>query len=245
MTSRRVPSGYSLRPRPSLGRCPSCRAWAVRLLPAEPVKRARRKLAALGPFFAAPSALAWLAWWLDWASSISCGRCAARRAGTRIGSSACGRARRASTARCPSPRHGRKWATAISRRRSAWCSSCSPPGPRPAALPGRGRAADGLRQRVPGAARARTDAAGRAALAGGAHRDPLDAPHVRPRRRGRGRLDHDPDFCGLAPLRRGDRRSCLSSSSRSASPTSRSACRLRSLRRITPARRCSSPRSSC
>jgi len=60
-----------------------------------------------------------------------------------------------------------------------------------------------------------------------------------------GRLDHDPDFCGLAPLRRGDRRSCLSSSSRSASPTSRSACRLRSLRRITPARRCSSPRSSC
>jgi len=35
--------------------------------PADPVKRGRAKLAALGLFFCAPFALAWLAWWLDWA----------------------------------------------------------------------------------------------------------------------------------------------------------------------------------
>lgn len=35
--------------------------------PADPVKRGRLKLALLALFFAAPFALAWLAWWLDWA----------------------------------------------------------------------------------------------------------------------------------------------------------------------------------
>ena len=34
---------------------------------ADPVQRARVKLALLGLFFCAPFALAWLAWWLDWA----------------------------------------------------------------------------------------------------------------------------------------------------------------------------------
>jgi hypothetical protein len=35
--------------------------------PPDPVKRGRVQLALLGLFFAAPFALAWLAWWLDWA----------------------------------------------------------------------------------------------------------------------------------------------------------------------------------
>lgn len=39
----------------------------MRLLPSDPLKRARAKLVLLGLFFAAPFALAWLAWWLDWA----------------------------------------------------------------------------------------------------------------------------------------------------------------------------------
>jgi hypothetical protein len=39
----------------------------VRLLPSDPLKRARLKLVLLGLFFAAPFALAWLAYWLDWA----------------------------------------------------------------------------------------------------------------------------------------------------------------------------------
>jgi hypothetical protein len=39
----------------------------VRLLPSDPLKRGRVKLALLGLFFAAPFALAWLAYWLDWA----------------------------------------------------------------------------------------------------------------------------------------------------------------------------------
>jgi len=39
----------------------------VRLLPSDPARRARAKLALLALFFAAPVALAWLAWWLDWA----------------------------------------------------------------------------------------------------------------------------------------------------------------------------------
>jgi hypothetical protein len=39
----------------------------VRLLPSDPLRRARVKLVLLGLFFAAPFALAWLAWWLDWA----------------------------------------------------------------------------------------------------------------------------------------------------------------------------------
>jgi len=39
----------------------------VALLPPDPVKRGRVQLALLGLFFAAPFALAWLAWWLDWA----------------------------------------------------------------------------------------------------------------------------------------------------------------------------------
>lgn len=39
----------------------------MRLLPADPLKRGRVKLALLGLFFAAPFALAWLAYWLDWA----------------------------------------------------------------------------------------------------------------------------------------------------------------------------------
>jgi hypothetical protein len=39
----------------------------VRLLPSDPLKRGRAKLALLGLFFAAPFALAWLAYWLDWA----------------------------------------------------------------------------------------------------------------------------------------------------------------------------------
>ena len=34
---------------------------------ADTLKRGRLKLAALGLFFCAPFALAWLAWWLDWA----------------------------------------------------------------------------------------------------------------------------------------------------------------------------------
>ena len=33
----------------------------------DPVRRGRVKLALLGLFFAAPFALAWLTWWLDWA----------------------------------------------------------------------------------------------------------------------------------------------------------------------------------
>jgi hypothetical protein len=39
----------------------------VRLLPPDPLKRGRVKLVLLGLFFAAPFALAWLAYWLDWA----------------------------------------------------------------------------------------------------------------------------------------------------------------------------------
>jgi hypothetical protein len=39
----------------------------VRLLPLDPLKRGRVKFALLGLFFAAPFALAWLAYWLDWA----------------------------------------------------------------------------------------------------------------------------------------------------------------------------------
>jgi len=39
----------------------------VRVLPSDPLKRGRVKLALLGLFFAAPFALAWLAYWLDWA----------------------------------------------------------------------------------------------------------------------------------------------------------------------------------
>lgn len=39
----------------------------MRLLPADPLRRARAKLALLALFFAAPFALAWLAYWLDWA----------------------------------------------------------------------------------------------------------------------------------------------------------------------------------
>ena len=39
----------------------------MRLLPSDPLKRGRVKLALLGLFFAAPFALAWLAYWLDWA----------------------------------------------------------------------------------------------------------------------------------------------------------------------------------
>jgi hypothetical protein len=39
----------------------------VRLLPADPRRRARAKLVLLALFFAAPFALAWLAYWLDWA----------------------------------------------------------------------------------------------------------------------------------------------------------------------------------
>ena len=35
--------------------------------PADPLRRGRAKLSALGLFFCAPFALAWLAWWLDWA----------------------------------------------------------------------------------------------------------------------------------------------------------------------------------
>ena len=35
--------------------------------PVDPVTRGRLKLALLALFFAAPFALAWLAWWLDWA----------------------------------------------------------------------------------------------------------------------------------------------------------------------------------
>ena len=37
------------------------------VLPADPVKRGRAQLALLALFFAAPLALAWLAWRLDWA----------------------------------------------------------------------------------------------------------------------------------------------------------------------------------
>lgn len=37
------------------------------VLPADPVKRGRAQLALLALFFAAPLALAWLAWGLDWA----------------------------------------------------------------------------------------------------------------------------------------------------------------------------------
>jgi len=39
----------------------------VSILPADPVKRGRAKLAALALFFSAPFVLAWLAYWLDWA----------------------------------------------------------------------------------------------------------------------------------------------------------------------------------
>jgi hypothetical protein len=39
----------------------------VRPLPSEPQKRGRAQLALLALFFAAPFALAWLAYWLDWA----------------------------------------------------------------------------------------------------------------------------------------------------------------------------------
>jgi len=39
----------------------------VSVLPADPVKRGRAQLALLALFFAAPLALAWLAWRLDWA----------------------------------------------------------------------------------------------------------------------------------------------------------------------------------
>lgn len=39
----------------------------MRLLPSDPVKRGRARLAALGLFFAAPFALAWLAYGLGWA----------------------------------------------------------------------------------------------------------------------------------------------------------------------------------
>jgi cytochrome oxidase Cu insertion factor (SCO1/SenC/PrrC family) len=39
----------------------------VRLLPSDPARRARAKLGLLALFFAAPVALAWLVWWLDWA----------------------------------------------------------------------------------------------------------------------------------------------------------------------------------
>jgi hypothetical protein len=39
----------------------------VRLLPSDPLRRARVKLVLLGLFFASPFALAWLAWWRDWA----------------------------------------------------------------------------------------------------------------------------------------------------------------------------------
>ncbi len=39
----------------------------MRVLPSDPLKRGRVKLALLGLFFAAPFALAWLAYWLDWA----------------------------------------------------------------------------------------------------------------------------------------------------------------------------------
>jgi len=39
----------------------------VSAAPADPVRRGRAKLALLGLFFCAPFALAWLAWWLDWA----------------------------------------------------------------------------------------------------------------------------------------------------------------------------------
>lgn len=43
----------------------------MRLLPSDPVKRARVKLAGLALFFAAPFALAWLAYLLDWAPGTS------------------------------------------------------------------------------------------------------------------------------------------------------------------------------
>jgi hypothetical protein len=39
----------------------------VSVLPADPLKRGHAQLALLALFFAAPFALAWLAWWLDWA----------------------------------------------------------------------------------------------------------------------------------------------------------------------------------
>jgi len=39
----------------------------VSVPPADPVKRGRAQLALLALFFAAPFALAWLAYWLDWA----------------------------------------------------------------------------------------------------------------------------------------------------------------------------------
>jgi hypothetical protein len=42
----------------------------VRLLPSDPLKRGRVKLALLGLFFAAPFALAWLAVQFDWAPGI-------------------------------------------------------------------------------------------------------------------------------------------------------------------------------
>jgi hypothetical protein len=37
----------------------------IRLLPADPVRRGRVKLALLGAFFALPVAAGWIAWWLD------------------------------------------------------------------------------------------------------------------------------------------------------------------------------------
>lgn len=43
----------------------------MRLLPSDPLKRGRVKLALLGLFFAAPFALAWLAYRLDWAPGAS------------------------------------------------------------------------------------------------------------------------------------------------------------------------------
>ena len=43
----------------------------MRLLPADPRRRARAQFALIGLFFAAPFALAWLAWWLDWAPGIT------------------------------------------------------------------------------------------------------------------------------------------------------------------------------
>jgi hypothetical protein len=43
----------------------------VNVLPADPVKRGRAKLALLALFFAAPFALAWLAWRLDWATGAT------------------------------------------------------------------------------------------------------------------------------------------------------------------------------
>ena len=43
----------------------------MRLLPSDPLKRGRVKLALLGLFLAAPFALAWLAYRLDWAPGVS------------------------------------------------------------------------------------------------------------------------------------------------------------------------------